>query len=203
MPNAGINSIGGTLALAYSFGRNNGEKYTSAPPKTIYDSFNKWFYDIMAFGAWRKRIVSVGEPQERELCPGKFAVAGLQFSPMRQLNQWVAVGPALDLQWDESGGLAPYWVEGSTGENIKFRRPPFLKQISVGISAHAELTTPIFAVNAGVGYDILNPEGDKRFFQSLTLKVFVTSNIFLNIGYRLGNFKDPQNLMLGTGIRLH
>lgn len=61
---------------------------------------------------------------------------------------------------------------------------------------------PIFAVNVGLGYDFLNPKGNKRFYQSLTLKTFITRNIFLNVGYRLGNFKDPQNLMLGVGVRL-
>ena len=162
----------------------------------------RWMYDIMAFGAWRRRIVTVGEPPESDLCPGKFGVAGLQFSPLRRLNRYVAVGPALDVQWDESAGLAPYWIEGSYDENIKFERPPFGKQLSVGVSAHAELTMPIFSINAGLGYDMVKPKGEKRFYQSLALKAFLTRSIFLNVGYRLGNFKDPQNLMLGVGVRL-
>ncbi len=106
----------------------------------------RWFYDLMAYGAWRKRVVSVGNPSEPQLCPGKFGIAGLQFSPMRSLNRWVAIGPSLDVQWDESAGLSPYWVEGTSGDMIKFRRPPIGKQIGVGLSAHAELTMPIFSV---------------------------------------------------------
>ena len=62
--------------------------------------------------------------------------------------------------------------------------------------------SPIFSVNAGVGYDFVNPKGDKRFYQSLALKTFVTDKLYLNVGYRLGDFKDPQNLMLGLGLRL-
>ena len=133
---------------------------------------------------------------------GKFGIVGFQFSPLRKLNRYVAVGPSLDLQWDESAGIEPYWVEGTTGNDIKFERPPFGKQISVGLSAHAELTMPIFSVNAGIGYDFVNPKGDRRFYQSLALKTFVTNNLFLNVGYRLGDFKTPQNLMLGVGVRL-
>ncbi|MDE6467684.1 MAG: acyloxyacyl hydrolase, partial [Muribaculaceae bacterium] len=95
-----------------------------------------------------------------------------------------------------------YWVSGSYDDNIKFRRPPFGKQISLGLSAHAELTMPIFSVNAGIGYDVVNPRGDRAFYQSLTLKTFITPSIYLNTGYRLGAFKDPQNLMLGIGLRL-
>ena len=121
---------------------------------------------------------------------------------MRRLNRWVAIGAALDVQWDESAGLAPYWIEGSSDENIKFERPPFMKQVSAGLSAHAELTVPIFSVNAGLGYDVLSPRGNNRFYQSLTLKTFVTDKLFLHVGYRLGDFKEPQNLMLGLGVRL-
>ncbi|MDE6135062.1 MAG: acyloxyacyl hydrolase, partial [Muribaculaceae bacterium] len=109
---------------------------------------------------------------------------------------------ALDLQYDEISALEQYWLEGSWGDEIRFYRPPFGKQISIGLSAHAELTTPIFAVNAGIGYDFLKPRGDKRFYQSLTLKTFVWRHLYLNVGYRLGDFKDPQNLMLGIGVRL-
>ena len=60
---------------------------------------------------------------------------------------------------------------------------------------------PIFSLNAGLGYDIISPEGEQRFYQSLTLKTFVYRGFYINTGYRLGKFKDPQNLMLGLGIR--
>ena len=201
LPNPGVNSLGASLGITYVI---NPQKSISTTPQFLEEEADRgrWVYDITAFGAWRKRIVNVGYLDEQVLCPGKFGVLGLQFSPMRRLNRWVAVGPALDAQWDEGAGLKPYWVDGSYDEDIKFKRPPFGKQLSVGVSAHAELTMPIFSVNVGMGYDIVNPKGDKAFFQSLTLKTFITKRIYLNTGYRLGNFKDPQNLMLGVGIRL-
>ncbi len=200
-PNAGVNSIGATIGVDYILN-------PQETPTVSYSSIeaeadrSRWVYDIMAFGAWRKRVVVVGTPPEPKLCPGRFGIVGLQLSPMRKLNRWVAVGPAVDMQWDESAGLSSYWIEGSFGNDIKFERPPFGKQLSIGLSAHAELTMPIFTVSAGVGYDFLNPKGDRRFYQSLTLKTFVTEHVYLNVGYRLGAFKDPQNLMLGVGVRL-
>jgi len=201
LPNSGVNRIGAVIGLAYVL---NPQKDNSTPDPALIAEYGRgrWFYDIMAYGAWRRRIVSIGEPAEAQLCPGKFGVAGIQFAPMRQLGRYVAVGPSLDLQWDESAALDSYWIDGSYGENIKFERPPFGKQISAGLSAHAELTMPVFAVNAGLGFNIVSPEGEKRFYQSLTLKTFVTQNLFLNVGYRLGNFKEPQNLMLGIGVRI-
>ncbi len=198
-PNKGVNSMGAILSLAYIFNPYHDNPHPSAELKEDADK-GKWFYDITAYGAWRKRAVNVNDMPQ--MCPGHFGVAGLQFSPTRKLNRWVAVGPSLDIQFDESAGIEPYWVQWTTGEDIKFYRPPFGKQLSAGISAHAELTMPIFAVNAGLGYDFICPAGNQRFYQSLALKTFITRNLYLNVGYRLGNFKSPQNLMLGIGVRL-
>lgn len=198
-PNSGINAVTASVGLAYVI---NGDTPDFSHSRSAIDDADRqsWFYDIVAFGAWRKRAVEIqGLP---ELCPGKFAVAGVQIAPMRRFNRWFAAGVALDMQWDESAGLEPYWVDNTHDETIKFYRPPFGKQINAGLSAHAELTMPIFSVNAGMGYDIISPHGNKRFYQSLTLKTFVTKRLFLNVGYRLSRFKDPQNLMLGLGYRL-
>ncbi|MDE6285784.1 MAG: acyloxyacyl hydrolase [Muribaculaceae bacterium] len=203
IPNGGVNSLGASLGIAYVLNpaRDAASGIDEAALTSEADR-RGWIYDITLYGAWRKRIVAIGEPAERELCPGRFGVVGAIFSPLYKLNRYVAVGPAVQLRWDESAGITPYWVSGSYDDNMKFERPPFGKQLSAGLSAHAELTMPIFTLNAGLGYDILCPVGDKRFFQTLTLKTFVTRNVYINTGYRLGNFKDPQNLMLGLGVRL-
>lgn len=199
-PNGGVNTISASVGLAYVIDPCRRAPSCLSGKLAAEADRPSWFYDIVAFGAWRKRAVEINNMPE--LCPGKFAVAGLQFAPMRRFNRWFAAGAALDVQWDESAGIEPYWVDGTYDKNIKFYRPPFGKQINVGMSAHAELTMPIFSVNAGLGYDFINPQGNKRFYQSLTLKTFITKRMFLNVGYRLSRFKDPQNLMLGLGVRL-
>lgn len=214
-PNAGVNTIGASIGIARVINPDNDDFVAGAASgngksarEKEYSEIKKeadrhrWLYDIMVFGAWRKRIVNVGEPVESELIPGRFGILGIQLSPMYRLDRRFAVGPALDVQWDESAGLTPYWVDGSYDDNIKFERPPFGKQLSVGLSGHAELTMPIFTINAGLGYDIVCPNGNKRFYQSLALKTFLTKKLYLNVGYRLGGFKEPQNLMLGFGVRL-
>lgn len=198
LPNSGVNTIGASVGMAYTLNPVAGI-LESVLKDDIADK-GEWMYDIMAYGAWRRRALVVDDSPA--LCPGKFGVAGLQIAPLRRFNRWFAAGGALDLKYDESAGLLPYWVEGTSGENIKFHRPPFGKQFSAGIAAQAELTMPIFSLNAGVGYDFVCPKGDKRFYQSLTLKTFVTQNLYLNVGYRLGRFRQPQNLMLGVGVRL-
>ncbi len=203
-PNAGVNVVGASLGIAYLLQASKSAERPACAQSLIDDADRRiWMYDILTYGAWRRRVVRVGEAAEPNLCPGKFAVAGLQFSLLRRLNRMVAMGPSLDLQWDESAGLSPNWVEGSYDENIKFTRPGFCEQIKIGVSARAELIMPVFSINAGLGYDVVNPNGDKRLYQALMLKTFVHDHVYLNVGYRLGNFKDPQNLMLGIGCRLY
>lgn len=199
LPNSGINSVGATVGVAYAFDSRSKEAETPTRLTEEADR-GRWLYDIMAYGAWRRHTATVEESPQ--LCPGRFGIVGLQFMPLRKFNRWFAAGPSLDLQWDEGAGLEPYWIPGTSGDGILFSRPPFGKQISVGVSAHAELTMPIFTVDAGVGYDFVSPHGARRFYQSLALKTFLTRHLYLNVGYRLGNFKDPQNLMLGVGVRL-
>ncbi len=198
-PNGGVNTVGAVIGLTYVIEPQAGVG-GMMDGAYLAEDCHDWFYDITVYGSWRKRgLIIDGEAQ---MCPGRFGVVGLQFSPMRRLNHVVAVGASLDLQYDESSGLASYWVEGTSGDEILFWRPPIYKQLSAGVSAHAELTMPLFAVNAGLGYDFLKPAGDKRFYQSLTLKTFLTKRLYINVGYRLGSFKEPQNLMVGLGFRI-
>lgn len=199
--NAGLNSGGVSIGVDYCF---NPISSTVSLPACLREEADKknWFYDLMMFGAWRQRLVYIGEPETEYLAPGKYPVFGLQFAPAVKLNRWIAVGPALDMQWDKSADLSRHWNEESRPDHLTFHPIPFGKQISVGLSAHAELTAPIFSVNAGIGYNVVNPKGDRAFYQSLTVKAFFTKNLFLNVGYRLGAFKDPHNIMLGIGYRI-
>lgn len=199
-PNSGVNTLIGSVGVSYVLSSPS-YLHLSEPVCAFSEPYRgRWIWDVMVYGAQRKRVVE--NEYVQQVCPGRFAVAGLQVSALRQLNRYVAVGPSVDLQWDESAGLEPYWVDGTYGDDIRFVRPPFGKQIKAGVAAHAELTTPIFHINAGIGYDIINPQADKSFYQSLTLKTFVTEKVYINIGYRLGEFSTPQNLMLGLGFRL-
>lgn len=199
-PNSGINQAGLSVGASYVLNPQKAES-PSVEMETQADK-GRWMYDILVYGAWRRRVLEY-EDTER-LLKGRYAVAGLQFTPMRKLNRYFAVGAALDVKYDRSTGLVPYWRGGHYSGYYyvgEFDRVPFGKQLSVGLAAVGELTMPIFSVSAGVGYDVLSPVGENRFFQILAVKAFITRNLYLNAGYRLGNFKTPHNLMLGVGFR--
>ena len=71
-------------------------------------------------------------------------------------------------------------------------------------SRRVEFVMPIFSIDVGVGRNLVYKGGDTdSFYQILALKADVTRNFFLHVGYEPNKFKDPNNLMLGVGVRLN
>ncbi|MCM1355875.1 MAG: acyloxyacyl hydrolase [Staphylococcus sp.] len=196
-PNPGVNTIGGRVGVTYTFD-------ATAQTRTLTDGTNieepvrpHLSYDVVIYGAVRKKM------DGSEVLPGHFGIGGLNFAPMYNFNRFLRAGVSLDVQYDESSGLKPYWVEGTYGDDIKFYRPPFFRQVSWGLSARGELVMPIFSINAGIGYNIIGNSDAKNFYQVLALKAHLTKSFFLHIGYQLNSFKNPNNLMIGVGYRFH
>ena len=195
-PNPGINSFGLRVGMVYTF---------NPPQKTIQrfepDTLKRNLqYDISLWGSTRKRVYRGGD--EPVLLPGHFACAGISFAPMYNLNTWWRIGGSADIQWDQSSDMKRNYIEGSTTDDIKFSTPDFFRQLTVGISAHGELRMPVFAVNIGCGYNIIAPWENRGFYQNITLKTYICSHLFLNVGYQLRNFYQQSSLMLGLGVTL-
>ncbi|MCC8071587.1 MAG: hypothetical protein LIO90_07280 [Bacteroidales bacterium] len=111
------------------------------------------------------------------------------------------MGGALDIQYDESNNLDAHYAGGSE-EHPLFFKQSFRDRFYAGLSARAELSLPIFAINVGIGHNLLYHGGDARgWYQTLNLKTFLTRHLFIHTGYRLSRFRHPQNLLLGLGYR--
>lgn len=194
-PNPGVNLIGVRIGMIRTFGESSGgTPFRSCLP---FNRDNLMNYDLTAYGAWRKRVYRGGE--EPVLLKGHYGVAGLNFAPMFDICRLFRAGVSADFQWDGSSGLKPYHLGGATPDDIHFSDPPLLRQISVGVSARAELVMPIFSVNLGFGYNFIGPQESRATIQMANLKVYLTRSLFLNIGYQLQNFQRQNNLMLGLG----
>lgn len=204
-PNPGVNTIGGQIGLVYIPGAG---QLKSRSPFTGDDDFTAGVsYDIMAYGAWRKAYFPAEDggflaDGEAALLPGHFGVAGLNFAPMWDVCPTFRTGVSLDLQWGENTGLTKYHVPDTYGEDAKFYRPSFFRQLSAGLSARAELVMPIFSLNVGIGYGMIGPSETRKLYQVVNLKTYVGGPVYLNIGYRLNQFHSPSNLMLGVGVTL-
>ncbi|MDE6714933.1 MAG: acyloxyacyl hydrolase, partial [Muribaculaceae bacterium] len=195
-PNSGVNTVSARVGMAYLF--NSGDcKENYLMPEDDYKSH--WSLDVMTFAAPRKKIVQITE--EPQLLSGSFLVAGVNIAPMYNFNKYFAAGVSLDAQYNESAGLQDYWVQDTYGDDIKFYRPPFHKQISAGLSARAEFIMPIFTINAGIGQYLIGPSETRRTYQTLNLKTYIFKGIYLNVGYQLCDFRYPENLKLGVGYR--
>ena len=201
-PNAGVNSLGCRVGLIRTFGPTNEENprfYT----RTKFKPFIS--YDVVIYGAARKKGIVMPDPNDAFLVPGSFGILGLNFSPMYNFNKFLSAGISLDFQYDESANIKDYIASDYLSvDNIKFHKPPFEEQFATGISLRGEVTMPIFSINVGLGRIIICKGKDTDdYYQLFVLKGHVTSSLFLQVGYQLYRFKDPNNLMLGMGYRFN
>lgn len=196
-PNAGVNVIGTRVGLVRTFG----EEPRSPNQTTHIQSYFKphFTYDLILYGATRKR--GIMNETENFMIPGSFGIVGLNFNPMYNFNCNFRAGASLDAQYDESANIDQYYAGGNS-DDPKFFKPPFREQFAVGISARGELVMPIFSVNLGIGYNVIQKGEDTRgWYQLMALKISISRNLFLHVGYQLSKFKNPNNLMLGLGWR--
>ena len=206
-PNGGVNTLEGIIGIVRRLAPLD-RRATSAPasaPLALRRAFKPYVsYDLIAYGATRRKGIFPDDASPM-LVPGSFAIAGLNFTPMYNFSPYFRAGLSLDAQYDESANIGDHIANSSgtpTAENIRFHRPPFIEQFAVGLSARAEIVMPIFSINFGIGRNLLCRGKDTNsFYQILALKTDLTRRLFLHVGYQLYNFKDPNNLMLGLGVR--
>lgn len=203
-PNAGVNTIGGRIGVARSFGAHCPQR-TGVAKRHEYSSKEKFTdrmtYDILLYGAGRaKGLIWNDAPYIAE---GKFGILGLNISPLCRVNKFLRAGVSLDVQYDECANVGEYVAGIGDDGNIRFYRPPLNEQLGIGLSLRAEFVMPIFSVNIGFGRNVIY-KGDelKGFYQTLALKTDIYKGLYLHIGYKLHDFHDPNNLMLGFGWRI-
>lgn len=203
-PNSGVNTIGARLGVTHSFSAGEsslGNRHYGRRRPAIW-FVDRWTCDVLAYGAWNEEQVDY---QHREYhVDGKFAVAGLHVNPL--CNVWfpyLSVGAAVDIQYNEGMNIQNHiaGVNPRT-EEIRFYRPPFFEQFAVGLSLRAEFQMPIFAINLGLGHNVLY-KGEELggIYSLLSLKTFVTDQLFMNVGLKVSYRNCSNNLMLGLGWR--
>ena len=223
-PNAGLNSVGLNTGLVYNFNRKN-QSLSDASFRTSISEFPRHIsYDLMLFGSWRRKGIVSGE--ERIPSPHTYSVMGFNFAPMYNTSYKFRVGVSIDGYYDNSINI--YIPEDYAGSDPPFMKPPLKEQLVLGISARTEYVMPYFSVNMGIGYNIIHQEkgkiiypdynihsnktndfiqpyaeDKKSLYQILALKIKVTRNSFIHIGYSLQNFDTPNFLMLGVGLRFN
>lgn len=206
-PNFGVNTLDGRIGLMWCPQNNPDSRYQrnnrlAVTPKYGFKPYIN--YDVIIYGASKKKGI-MWEEGSGTVIPGVFAVAGLNFSPMYNFNKFFRAGLSLDAQYDESANITDHLANTDTPtDDLKFFRPPFIEQFSMGLSVRAEVVMPIFSINLGIGKNfICRGKDTNSFYQNFVLKTDITRNVFLHVGYQLYKFKNPNNLMLGIGYRFN
>ena len=202
-PNMGLNTLAAKVGLAYYFNR---PSLQTQPTPHVIPPFQRHIsYDLVLFGAWRTRGYTDIDTYQTYVLPGTYAVWGFNFNPMYNFCHWMNVGVSLDGVYDRSANY-PYEDYGypDVPSSNELYRPSASSQMALGLSARLEFVMPYFTINLGCGRNFINDKGDlKGFYQMLALKMNVTRQVFLHIGYSLSEMKNPRFLMLGVGYRFN
>ena len=199
LPNGGVNVLGARLGLVGSLASSPSASSADGAPLPLPSFRPRFVYDIVAFGSWRRKLYE--DYGSWQLSPRAYAVLGaglsVMYAPVRKLR----AGAAFDVVYDASANEF-YAHDPSSADG--FFNPPLSAKVALGLSARAEFVMPVFTVGVGLGANVLHRGGDlKAFYQMLFLKIDVAHPVFLHVGYRLQEFKTPNYLMLGLGIRLN
>lgn len=204
-PNAGLNTAGLNIGLSYHMNRKN-DFFSKPAYLPLIPKFPRHVsYDILLFGAWRRKGVILED--EAIASPHVYPVAGFSFAPMYNFGYRFRAGVSLDGVYDGSANIytEDYIIPfGEANPGYTFYKPSLNKQLALGLSGRAEYVMPFLTVGLGLGANIVHGGGDlKGFYQTLALKIELTRSSFLHIGYSLKDFHDPNFLMLGIGYRFH
>ncbi|MDR0976207.1 MAG: acyloxyacyl hydrolase, partial [Prevotellaceae bacterium] len=155
-PNAGLNSTGLKLGVAYNFDRTREELEAPAYPAAFMTPFPRHIsYDLTLFGAWHKAGVMWGD--RLVAAPGSFGVFGFNFSPMYNFSYRLKAGVSLDGVYDSStliytdDEIIPL---GESAGDIVVHAPAFYRQLALGLSGRVEYVMPYFTVGAGFGGNV-------------------------------------------------
>lgn len=200
-PNAGLNAIDASVGLVWNINREM-DCFSQPVDYRPIPKFRKHVsYDLVLFGSWRRKGVLSND--EYVAAPDAYPVFGFNFSPMYNFGYKFRAGVSLDGVYDRSANIYALDYYSESGEEI-FAKPPFHKQLAVGISGRAEYVMPFFTVSGGLGVNVWHGGKDlKGVYQILALKMEVTRSTFLHIGYCLQDFHNPNYLMLGIGYRFN
>lgn len=203
-PNAGVNTTGLKIGVAYNFNREESDLMKSGYKPLIPPFPRHVSYDLVMFGSWRRKGVYVGDGKQ-VASPGAYPVGGLNFAAMYNLTYKFRFGVSLDGVYDGSANvyIADEIQEYGGDYTRKFLQPSFSDQVALGVSARTEYVMPYFTIGVGVGANIVGKGDLKGLYQVLALKIKMSRNSFLHIGYNLQNFNTPNYLMLGLGFRFN
>ena len=188
-PNGGANTVNFRIGTKCNLHGNNVDGveriFAADPDERAFGE--KVSYDLTALGGWRADRF-LDEDGNLIIDNSAYALIGLQFNPLYHFNEYLSAGPSLDLVYDASA-------------NRNFNRS-FISHCAAGLSIRGELSMPIFSVNVGCGYNVLQSGPDLRgFYGIFSLKAFLTEKLYLNVTYRLGQTSYAHNMMFGVGWR--
>jgi hypothetical protein len=208
LPNAGINGVMLTVGATAYFNRQSEDSPAVPSAASLRSTFQRHFsHDLLLFGSVRRKGLRLEYTGKTLLSTQNFNVWGASWATMYNFDYRFRAGMSLDGVYDASANIR-YDLDAAISEDDSnsppYLTPPVRQQMALGASLRGDFVMPYFTVSAGLGYSFLASGDDlASFYQTLALKVDITRQTYLNIGYRLKRFRTPNFLMLGLGLRFN
>lgn len=204
LPNYGLNAASGFAELTYT--PNPPTKEEVLKSRMTAPVFKRRFdFDIQLINSSRQiRVDTLNTGMPLDYFDRNFKVFGLSGAALFVPNYKYKWGPAIDISYDESGGVE-IWRErhpddGKYYDRIKYGS--FYEQISVGVGLRGEVVFPYVNLFANMGYVVLQGTDRNRFYQILGIKLYLIDNVFGTFGIRANRFSKAQYIFWSLGITL-
>lgn len=203
--NSGANLFGVRLGITRHFNAHDehirAREYVKPSEEYADEEFKGHLsHDLLVYGGWRAdRFL---ENDGFVVIDRPLLLDGLQYHALYHFNRHFAIGTSLDVQTDSSLNLHDA-IFDEQDNLISYEHPSLIQQTECGLSLRFEITSPLFAVGAGVGVNILgNQSYDfSRIYTQYSLKHFIAKRMFIFVGYRFNSTQYTHNMMYGLGWR--
>jgi len=205
MPNEGLNTFGAFIGLTYNFDRERVLREYN--PFLIIPQFrNRFVSDITVHGTKRQRslpttLTKLSSSHIRH----DFLVLGINYALLHMPGYKYRYGLGLDGTYDESADFSAWKKETTENgdEIVDISYGKTRNRFALGLSIRGDMVFPKYTVSAQVGYNVIhNNKYDKRFYQSISVKIPFWEGLYGSFSVRSKNISKSQYLFFGFGYLL-
>lgn len=200
-PNLGVDLLGVATSLKYHFGVHEPAKHINRYyPEPARRHF---VYELQVYSTRKGTTLdTVGTDIQDPYPYQKFWVVGLSAATLYQFSHKIRAGGVIDLHYNAGTGARYNYNSGS--RMIEFSNPSFGRQLFLGIAGRIDYILPFCTLSTDIGLSVVRPIPSLPIsYQIIALKIDLYDDLFLNVGYRISDFKYPNFLMLGFGYRFN
>ena len=202
MPNHGLNTVGAFVGLTYNFDRDRVLREYN-PFLTVPEFRARFISDISVSATKRERRLDSSITRlSSDYIDHNFFVMNMSYALLHMPGYKYRYGLSVDGIYDESADFtarkAGETEDGDEIVDIDYGKTR--NRFALGLSLRGDMVFPKFIVAVQAGYNVVhNNRYDKRFYQSLTVKVPFWQGMYGSFTVRSKALSKSQYILFGLG----